>query len=725
MDNAIESGTQQVTATITDDDPVPPAVTLSLTGSPMAEAGGEATVTATLSETSASVVTVNLAFAGTATLTTDYTRSGTSISIPAGDLTGSITLTAVPDTVYESPAETIVVDISTVDNAIESGTQQVTATITDDLASAEFTAYNDCSKGAGANPANTTEYPGNGTTLSGLLKDFATGATLPVTLTIVTNLVTFDGGGGPMPNSGTDAYDTFNGKVVFDNVVWYTTASNGFWMDAVFTGLDPAKEYEFATSVNRGGTTSDYWNRFSMFTISDLDSADNASTPGVTVNSATSVTFCSGSNTVNGYVARWTRIKCGADGDFTVRVEDGGGVGKGYAFDGIMLRESVPQTLTVIVTADSGQSKVFGAADPTLTYTSSVPGVTFTGALGRAAGEDVGSYAINQGDLSAGTNYVITFVPANFAITAKPITVTADSGQSKVFGASDPVLTYVSSDLGASFTGALGRASGEDVGSYAINQGDLSAGANYAITFVPANFAITPASSTTAISSSLNPSTAGSNVTFTVTVGPVAPATATPTGNVQFLTNDVAVGSPVSLTGGTVTLDTALLPPGTNTVTANYLGDGNYLGSTDSLSQVVTVVVETPSVLGIVPNGDGSVTVTFAGTPGAEYLVLGTTNLALARFVGATCPPIPPARTAGGLTRITARRVTPSGSSALPNRRPLANHRADREPPLATRSALFPLNITMSALRRTPNNFRLRPVGNELLPALAYRLEKG
>ena len=36
------------------------------------------------------------------------------------------------DAVYESPAETIVVDISTVVNATESGTQQVTATITDD-----------------------------------------------------------------------------------------------------------------------------------------------------------------------------------------------------------------------------------------------------------------------------------------------------------------------------------------------------------------------------------------------------------------------------------------------------------------------------------------------------------------------------------------------------------------------------------------------------------------
>ncbi len=64
----------------------PLTVTLSLTGSPMAEAAGEATVTATLSETNADDVTVNLAFAGTATLTADYTRSGDSILIPAGNL---------------------------------------------------------------------------------------------------------------------------------------------------------------------------------------------------------------------------------------------------------------------------------------------------------------------------------------------------------------------------------------------------------------------------------------------------------------------------------------------------------------------------------------------------------------------------------------------------------------------------------------------------------------
>jgi hypothetical protein len=121
--------------------PLPPTVTLSLTGSPMAEAAGVATVTATLSATSASVVTVNLAFAGTATLTTDYTRSGASISIPAGELTGSITLTAVQDTVYENPNETIIVDIASVVNGTESGTQQVTATITDSNRAPVFSGY--------------------------------------------------------------------------------------------------------------------------------------------------------------------------------------------------------------------------------------------------------------------------------------------------------------------------------------------------------------------------------------------------------------------------------------------------------------------------------------------------------------------------------------------------------------------------------------------------------
>ena len=128
--NATLGATTAHTYTITDNDN-PPTVTLSLSGSPMVEAAGVATVTATLSAPSAQTVTVNLAFSGTATVTTDYTRSGTSIVIPPGSTNGTITLTAVQDSIDETD-ETIIVDISSVTNGTESGTQQVTATITDD-----------------------------------------------------------------------------------------------------------------------------------------------------------------------------------------------------------------------------------------------------------------------------------------------------------------------------------------------------------------------------------------------------------------------------------------------------------------------------------------------------------------------------------------------------------------------------------------------------------------
>src|SRR5262249_30423483 len=114
----------------TDDDP-PPTVTLGLIGSPLAENGGAATVTATLAAVSGQDVTVNLGFTGTATNVADYTRSATAILIPAGQTSGSITLTGVNDTLDEFD-ETVIVDITTVTNGTESGTQQVTATITDD-----------------------------------------------------------------------------------------------------------------------------------------------------------------------------------------------------------------------------------------------------------------------------------------------------------------------------------------------------------------------------------------------------------------------------------------------------------------------------------------------------------------------------------------------------------------------------------------------------------------
>lgn len=164
--------------------------------------------------------------------------------------------------------------------------------------------------------------------------------------------------------------------------------------------------------------------------------------------------------------------------------------------------DEVPQSLTINVkpidvTVDAGQSKTYGDADPVYTYTvdpALVSGDEFSGSLTRITGEDVGLYEIQQGTLSAGSNYSITFYSDNFEIVTKPVTVTVDPGQSKVYGAADPAYTYsVFPALvgGDSFSGVLARESGEDVGLYEIQQGTLELNANYDLSFVSDNFEIT------------------------------------------------------------------------------------------------------------------------------------------------------------------------------------------------------------------------------------------
>jgi hypothetical protein len=158
-----------------------------------------------------------------------------------------------------------------------------------------------------------------------------------------------------------------------------------------------------------------------------------------------------------------------------------------------------PLTVTAAV-----QTKVYGDADPALTYTATgfkfgETAAVLTGALSRAAGETVagGPYAINQGTL-AGPNYSITFAGATLIITPAPLLVVANH-QTKVFGDPDPALTYTVSGFrfadtaGGVLTGALSRVAGETVAGspYAILQGTLAANSNYSISFAGALLTIT------------------------------------------------------------------------------------------------------------------------------------------------------------------------------------------------------------------------------------------
>ena len=154
-------------------------------------------------------------------------------------------------------------------------------------------------------------------------------------------------------------------------------------------------------------------------------------------------------------------------------------------------------TLTV---AAMDKTKVYGDADPALTYSvsgfqGSESAIIMTGALARAEGNSVGEYEINKGTLAA-PNYTISFTGATFTITKATLAITADD-KTKIYGAADPELTYTVAGLKYEDTresvlsGALARVTGEQVGAYAINQGSLTASNNYTISYTGANLTIT------------------------------------------------------------------------------------------------------------------------------------------------------------------------------------------------------------------------------------------
>jgi hypothetical protein len=95
---------------------------------------------------------------------------------------------------------------------------------------------------------------------------------------------------------------------------------------------------------------------------------------------------------------------------------------------------------------------------------------------------------------------------------------------------------------------------------------------------------ITKATSTSNITSSVNPSTSGQSVTFTISVAPQF--TGVPTGTVK-LTMGSTVLTTLTLASGTATYSTTTLPSGANVIKATYNGSGNFNGSSGSITQSV------------------------------------------------------------------------------------------------------------------------------------------
>src|SRR5262245_55239872 len=107
------------------------------------------------------------------------------------------------------------------------------------------------------------------------------------------------------------------------------------------------------------------------------------------------------------------------------------------------------------------------------------------------------------------------------------------------------------------------------------------------------------AATSTALTSTPNPSTTGQAVTLRATVSPAPPATGVPTGTVQFRDGAANLGAPVALTTGVATLVTSALAVGSHSLTAVYSGDDDFLASTSAaVTQVVNAVAAPPPAPG-------------------------------------------------------------------------------------------------------------------------------
>lgn len=187
-----------------------------------------------------------------------------------------------------------------------------------------------------------------------------------------------------------------------------------------------------------------------------------------------------------------------------------------YAITLVSGTNALSVTARPITLTATAASKIYGDNDPSLAMTANTTSTgaglasgdtlaEVTGTLTREAGNNAGIYDIALGSGAKAGNYTITFTTDNnaFIINRRPVTVTA-AAQSKIYGDTDPTLTYTTNSgtagsgtglmSGDLLTGTLTRVAGETVagGPYQIEQGTVSNAnnGNYNITYASANLTI-------------------------------------------------------------------------------------------------------------------------------------------------------------------------------------------------------------------------------------------
>jgi len=255
---------------------------------------------------------------------------------PAADVTGHTVTGLAPNTVYYFKLRGI--------NAGGLGPYcEPVHIVTPRSSAGTFTAYNDLCWDSTQPAANITVLT---RAEAGLLIDHGTGELLPVRLTL-------NNGGGTTTSygadaaAGTDAAQIFGGIVDGKGLIDYAQTE----LTLTVAGLDPARLYELTLFGNRN--VSSYGGRTTTLTLEGAQRFINASSVGATVTTTATpddtTTIGNGSNTANGYVARYDQIVPGTDGAILVRVPawDGTSDAGRYYLSALRLRTVQPPAPTL------------------------------------------------------------------------------------------------------------------------------------------------------------------------------------------------------------------------------------------------------------------------------------------------------------------------------------------------------------------------------------------
>ena len=319
-------------------------------------------------------------------------------------------------------------------------------------------------------------------------------------------------------------------------------------------------------------------------------------------------------------------------------------------------------TFTATVTATGG-----GTPTGTVTFTADGSNVLGAGALNGS-----GLATVSTSTLTAGTHSIVASYGGDSndqPSTSTPLTQTVQMASSTLSIASnlDPSVynqavtftVYISPQYGGTATGGVTfYNSTSTIGSAGVSnnqaaltistlpvgtdsiQGIYTGDSNVAGSASPVLFqVVNKATTTTAVTSSLNPADIGETITFTATV--TSQYQGAVTGTVDFKSGTALLGS-AKLVNGQAKIKTSFSESGDDSITATYLGDANNTHSTSpKLNQVVnkdpskTALVSSlnPSTVGEEVTFTATVT---TGATGTVTFYSGTTDLGKVSLTGNT-----------------------------------------------------------------------------------------